>query len=256
MSKIKELRKYYNAKGVHYIYVKQSDYTLEPISRNEVKVYFEPLFWDYYGTSTYTIKNDKISYSHAFNTFNKEQLFNGYNKDKIRDIIRDTFKPHIIKYIEEQKQKTQENNITDDFEDFEDFTDLNKNNNSQSNSTENKDSLDDFDFDFEAESNKLDELTADEFEFDDFISSPTLPASTVIEYFESLFETQIEPSNPILYYIEEASKKLKYLMRERELKQKIANKEKEIEELKSLLNENKKSIEWTDDIIREIKKDL
>lgn len=235
--KITKLRMY----GGAPLYVKNSDYTTEINKNGYVVVKFKPEFTEYYGASKFVtvIKCDN------------EELSLPRMKDRIRNQVRYNFKERIISYLKQLEEKEDFFNGSFDFDDFPDFEEDKK---SQSNSTENTDSLDEFDF--EVESNKLDELTADEFEFEDFLSSPTLPTAKVTEYFESLFETQIEPSNPILYYIAEASKKLKHLMRERELQQKISNKEKEIEDLKSLLNENKKSIELTDEIIREIKKDL
>ena len=142
MSKITELRKYYNSKGTNYIYVKQSDYTLNPISTTEVEVLFKPEFWEYYGAVKYKLKNDTLSYNSAGINLNKDQLLKGYNKDRIRDLIREKFKSHIISYIERQKE-------IDDFDFDFDFDD----------NLENTETL--------KEESNSDEVFTDSFDFDE-----------------------------------------------------------------------------------------
>lgn len=217
------------------LYVKNSDYTTEINKNGYVVVKFKPEFTEYYGASKFVtvIKCDN------------EELSLPRMKDRIRNQVRYNFKERIISYLKQLEEKEDFFNGSFDFNDTEMPSIIKEND------------FEDFDFNEETiVKNDFEDFTDDDFKFDDLTTSPTLSTAKVTEYFESLFKTEIEPSNPIIYYIEEASKKLKYLMRERELKQKIANKEKEIEELKSLLNENKKSIEWTEEIIGEIKKDL
>lgn len=104
---------------------------------------------------------------------------------------------------------------------------------------------------------EFEEVKTDDFDFtDDLSHSPTLPAAQVIEYFETLFTTQIEPSSPIVDYITEASAKLKYLTYEAETKQKITDKEKEIQSLKSLLKLNTEIMNKSNNRLKEIKNKL
>lgn len=229
-------------------YVSITDYTTKINKYGNVVVKFKPEFIDYYGVEEYV--------THI--QYDKEDLKLSYPKERIRETIRREFKDHILSYLKKQNElvDNEYNEVFNGSFDFDDFPDFKEDKKSQSNSTENTDSLDDFEFDFEVESNKLDELTADEFEFDDFISYPTLPASTVIEYFESLFETKIDSSNLIFDYIAEASKKLNYLTYEAEIKQKITDKENEIKDLKSLLNKNKQSIDLSNEVMKKNQKGL
>lgn len=317
MNKITKLRTNNRKNGsfINYIYVSQKDYFLNPISRNEVEVCFEPEFWEYYGTTSYILKNENIFYGTTGDKLNKKQLLEGYNTEKIRDLIREKFKPQIMSYIAEQQNilvdtneyrpiKRQEKILAEKFEipslkskitnekqtisvrdkikgemmkgkniddkecpDFEDNvpvleekTEFNAVSIDDFNFEEEKDCFDkieeikDDDFNFDLE--EFEELT-DDFDFtDDLSHSPTLPAAQVIEYFETLFTTQIEPSSPIVDYIMEASAKLKYLTYEAETKQKITDKEKEIQSLKSLLKLNTEIMNKSNNRLKEIKNKL
>lgn len=348
MNKITELRRNNRKNGsfLNYIYVKQTDYFLNPISRNEVEVWFEPEFWEYYGTISYILKNDSIFNGKTDNILNRYQLLDYYNTEYIRDLIREKFKPHILAYIAEQQKalaETNENrtikrqekilekereiqilksNITNEkpttavrdkikglfnlnntenntpeteiesdifngsfeFEDnvpvLEEKIDLKAVSIDDFEFEEEKDCFDkieefkDDDFDFkiitedmifeefeeikeEVVFEEFEEVKTDDFDFtDDLSHSPTLPAAQVIEYFETLFTTQIEPSSPIVDYIAEASAKLKYLTYEAETKQKITEKEKEIQSLKSLLKLNTEIMNKSNNRLKEIKNKL
>lgn len=259
MQKITKLRN----SGQVNIYVKTTDYELKPISRNEVIVCFHQDFWDYYGTTHFRIRDKFITHKNYPNTEIPNFICDGYNKNRIRDLVRENFKNQIEQYIKEQNPE-ESNDIEINASDFN--FDIEK---SEFDSV----SLDDFEFEEEKENDmvleefeeikedvifeEFVEVKTDDFDFtDDLSHSTTLPAAQVIEYFETLFTTQIEPSNPIVDYITEASAKLKYLTYEAETKQKITDKEKEIQSLKSLLKLNTEIMKKSNDRLKEIKNKL
>lgn len=101
MYKITALRRNNRKNGsfINYIYVKQTDYDLEPITKNTVRVIFKPEFVEYYGTEDCLIHNKEISNENE----DQDDTLISYDVEKIRDIIREKFRQHILNYIQKQK---------------------------------------------------------------------------------------------------------------------------------------------------------
>lgn len=284
MSKITKLRTNNRKNGsfLNYIYVMQTDYDLEPVSRTEVEIYFKPEFWEYYGVMSCAIINDKIFSGNTGEKLNKTQLLEGYNCEKIRSIIRDHFKSHILSYIEEQNKisasetgfksikrqqkilekeselKMLKENITNEAreDNYISTRDKIKGEAMKGKDDKDMDFPDLFNFDEVAETAEVDDFNFDD--KDDFLfdtsPSPSIPDTEIIDRLESLFDKQIEPSSLIVEYITEASAKFKYLTYEKETKQKIADLEKEIQSLKSLLKLNTEIIKETNIKLKDIKR--
>lgn len=98
MKKIQKARMLKNS----IIYVKSTDYSTEINKDGYVDIKFKPELIDYYGTDKFTV----------YLKYNKEDLSRLVIKNRIREIIRISFKDHIKSYLDKISQEKLIDNLT------------------------------------------------------------------------------------------------------------------------------------------------